>query len=117
MSQLQMMTTPARDMFHIKLDGYTLSIKRDPAKYLHDVLENQHALCKKSRYASFTTVLRSDERIITIEMSKTNGLLFTVTWKSETIQDVDVYQKTIGYVQWSDMQHWINDFYDGLLLP
>lgn len=50
-------------------------------------------------------------------MSKTNGLLFTVTWKSETIQDVDVYQKTIGYVQWSDMQHWINDFYDGLLLP
>ena len=113
MSQLQMMATPARDMFHIKLDGYTLSIRKEPARYLHDVLESQYSLCRQSSTAAFTTVLKSKDRLITIEMSRSNGLLFTVTYKDDT----NIAGKAIGYVQWSDIGKWVSDFYDGFITP
>lgn len=85
---------------------YEMSMFYNAATDLFSVLDAQRELAHRSGGVSFNTTIRGPKRRTTIELSKTNGLTFTVT--DSTIG------KFTATVSWSYLNDWFNS-YEGAL--
>lgn len=90
-------------LFQLNTEGYKLKMPRDHAIRIHDLLHAQLQLCKLSNSVSHTTVFRSRGRIITFEMSRTNGLNISVRELGGRVTFKDT-------ISWSYAEDWVANF-------
>lgn len=81
---------------------YVTSMRYAPAAELYAVLDAAWELCSRTSAIDFRTTVRSAKRRTVIELSKSNGLVFTVTDKEDGV--------FIGEVYWSYLKDWFDVF-------
>lgn len=85
---------------------YSMAMFYNAANDLFQVLDTQRELAHRSGSVSFNTTIRGPKRVTSIELSKSNGLVFTVTDKT--------LGKFTATVSWSYLHDWFVN-YEGAL--
>lgn len=90
-------------LFILNTEHYKMKLPRDHAIRIFELLHAQLQLCKLSNSVSHTTVFRSRGRIITFEMSRTNGLNISVRPSGGRVTFKDS-------ISWSYVEDWLANF-------